>query len=445
MSLLLKEYCGFKPIMSETAPVKLNEADSSSSLFEPIPGTLMVEIEGIHAYPFHTRNFTRYMPECLKASAPKWTNPYLKPLIKHHNDQNGEIIGRIYDATYTEQTSLKDVGGLIFTVAVPDVKAANEVSNRLLETTSIGVATDDVRCSICGHKIINAEDGCPEGHIRGQLYEGERCYWDIYQMEPKELSYVIVPSDPYAMNKRVYKIGTKANALKESEATSKINLKENNGGPNPEMDLQKELETAKAEIEQLKAKLKEAEDAAKVGDEIANTVTDLQAKNAELQAVIDKINANLKDLETKASEALKAKDEAVAAKAEAEQQAVAAKEEAAVAAQEKEAAENNGIKIQESFRKFVETNLAEYRKLCGKSEIDSAEMAARSFESLQDSLKDLKEELKISAVVNIKEHQVPNPSLPPDDNTPGKVEKNDDYKCVDLHEGLEKLFTGAIG
>ena len=120
MSISIKEYCGVNNVLTtrDTKNISFKEAEGRD-YFAPSPDTLMVEVEGIHAYPFHTRNYTRYMPDALKDSQTKWTTPYLKPLIKHHNDQNGEIIGRIYDATYSEKTSIDGVGGLYFTVSVP--------------------------------------------------------------------------------------------------------------------------------------------------------------------------------------------------------------------------------------------------------------------------------------------------------------------------------------
>lgn len=41
-------------------------------------------------------------------------------------------------------------------------------------------------------------------HEKGEVYDNKLCYWIINKMEPKEVSYVIVPSDIYAHNIRVY-------------------------------------------------------------------------------------------------------------------------------------------------------------------------------------------------------------------------------------------------
>ena len=170
MSLLFKEYCGFNPIKDKSNTIELKEAEFSD-LATPNQGTLMVEVEGIHSHPYSTQNFTRYMPQALKDSIYAWTHPYLKPLIYHHNDQNGRIIGRVYNAEYTEKTGVEGAGGLIFTIAVPDQEADKDIQGRLLETVSIGVTATDVRCSVCGAQIEDEQEGCPNGHIRGSLYD----------------------------------------------------------------------------------------------------------------------------------------------------------------------------------------------------------------------------------------------------------------------------------
>ena len=291
MSISIKEYCGVNNVVTSrdtTKEIPMKESTAVSDYIAPTADTLMVEIEGIHAYPYHTRNYTRYMPEALKESQFKWTHPYLKPLIKHHNDQNGEIIGRIYDATYSEKTSIDNVGGLYFTVSVPDKKAEYEVENRLLETVSIGVSTNDVRCSICGSPIIDAEEGCPNNHVRGAKYDGETCYWDIYNIEPKELSYVIVPSDAYAKNVTFYRAkdkNSKSTALHESldnKLTNNNKTDNNIGGSSPNMDLEKQL----AEVQEENSKLKAELEAAKAS---LAELEEVKAAKAELEKTLDEV------------------------------------------------------------------------------------------------------------------------------------------------------------
>lgn len=442
MSISIKEFCGPTNVVSnkdgEKKPFNFKETEGADFL-APKADTLMVEVEGIHAYPFHTRNYTRYMPEALKNSQKRWTSPYLKPLIKHHNDQNGEIIGRIYDATWTDQTSVQNVGGLVFTVSVPDKEAAFEVENRLLETVSIGVSTNDVRCSICGSNIIDAQEGCPEGHVRGAKYNGETCYWDIYDIEPKELSYVIVPSDIYAKNKRVYRAAE--NNLKTSTGitealddninnnpnlNNKNNQQSDNGGLNPNMDLEKQVEELQAKVTELTAQLEEAN---KAKEELEA----LKAQNEELTKTLDEVKA-----------AVQEKTDALA---ETEAKLKVSEEDLVTAQQEKEAAEKMGMEAQESLRQIVEGTLNQYRLILGKTELKEEELKKRSIDSMIDSINDFKEELnlsdnKIQEVIKIKESAPPNPINPGNPVKKEKVEKTSEK--TDLKEAVENMFKKLV-
>lgn len=439
MSLLLKEYCNFVPKKDEAAAIPFKEA-TFSDLTEPVAGTLMVELEGIHSHPFHTRNYTRYMPEALKESVPRWTHPYLKPLIKYHNDQDGKIIGRVYNAEYTDHTSVEGAGGLIFTIAVPDQEAEHDVLSRLLETVSIGVSASDVRCSVCGAQITDASEGCPNGHTRGTMYEGQYCFWDIYAIDPKEISYVIVPSDPYAKNIRTYRVGDKDIRLVASDdGIGEISLKENTGGNDPtEMDLKKQLEEAQAKIAELEKALEIAKAEAKPADDIEA----LKAENEQLKAAAAAIQAELDKMKETGAADKKAVEDAEAAKAEAETAAADAKAEAEVLRQEKEAAEANGLKVQEEYRAFASRMLNDLRKIAGKADLKEEEIAGRSMESLHDSIKDIREEIVILRNIDFKEGTVPNPTLPPKDGKPTKTEHQ--HREVDLSEGIEKLFRSLI-
>lgn len=429
MSLLLKEYCNFVPKKDEGADIPFKEA-SFSDLTEPVAGTLMVELEGIHAHPFHTRNYTRYMPGALKESVPRWTHPYLKPLIKYHNDQDGKIIGRVYHAEYADQTSVEGAGGLIFTIAVPDQEAEHDVLSRLLETVSIGVSASDVRCSICGAQITDATEGCPNGHVRGTVHEGQYCFWDIYAIDPKEISYVIVPSDPYAKNIRTYRVGEKdIRLVAGDDGTGAIALKENTGGTHPN-NMEEQLKEAQAKIAELEAKLQEAQ--AKNPD---TDTESLKAENAQLKESIANIQAEL----DKMKEAGAVTEQA---KADAEAAVETAKAEADVLRQEKEAAEASGLKVQESYRAFVTGILNDLRKIAGKNGLQEEETAARSMESLQDSIKDIREEIVALRNIDVKEGHVPNPTIPPKDGGPEKTDLK--HRDVDLSEGIEKLFRSLV-
>ena len=175
------------------------------------PDSIMVDIEGIHA--IITTNLNYYEPHCLEMSVPKWTEPYERPLIMHHKEQDGVTIGRIKKCTYVESCKKTKGPGLVFTCNIGNKEGIEGVKNGTLVTTSIGVMVRDLRCSICGKNL--AEEGeC--AHVKGQKYDGKLCYWIIKDMEPKELSYVIVPSDKYAHNIKIYKPDAKILGVSES-------------------------------------------------------------------------------------------------------------------------------------------------------------------------------------------------------------------------------------
>lgn len=203
MAIEIKEYVGhvFTNVnQSKTDLSNLKEAHVVTYVDED---SLMVDIEAIHSRV--TRNNTYYSPECLKESIPYWTAPYERPVIMHHNEKDGVIIGRVKAAEYTETDTRSETPALLLTANIGDEEGKKGIKNGTLSTVSIGVIAHDLRCSICGQNL--AEEGACE-HERGEVYviDGEQklCYWIINKMEPKEVSYVIVPSDIYAHNIRVY-------------------------------------------------------------------------------------------------------------------------------------------------------------------------------------------------------------------------------------------------
>ena len=204
MALEVKEEVSAVIFYRNVNGLDVQEAAAPALAFQPIssamsPDSIMVDIEGIHSIV--TRNFTYYTPECLKKSAPYWTTPYERPVIMHHNDKDGIQIGRVKVAEYLEETRAK-APGLLFTCNIGDEAGIKGVKNGTLSTVSLGAVIHKATCSICGQNIA-AEGECE--HQRGRKYEGKLCYWLMEEMEPKELSYVIVPSDRYANTIRIYK------------------------------------------------------------------------------------------------------------------------------------------------------------------------------------------------------------------------------------------------
>ena len=204
MALEVKEEVSAVIFYKNVNGMDVQESVAPVLAFQPVssamsPDSIMVDIEGIHSIV--TRNFTYYTPECLKKSAPYWTTPYERPVIMHHNDRDGVQIGRVKVAEFLEETRAK-VPGLLFTCNIGDEAGIKGVKNGTLSTVSLGAVIHKATCSICGQNIA-AEGECE--HQRGRKYDGKLCYWLMEEMEPKELSYVIVPSDRYANTIRIYK------------------------------------------------------------------------------------------------------------------------------------------------------------------------------------------------------------------------------------------------
>ena len=204
MALEVKEEVSAIIFYKNVNGIDAQESAAPALAFQPIssamsPDSIMVDIEGIHS--ILTRNFTLYTAECLKKSAPYWTTPYERPVIMHHNTAEGVQVGRIKAATYLEESRAK-APGLLFTCNIGDEAGIKGVKNGTLSTVSIGAVIHKATCSICGQNIAS-EGECE--HKRGCKYEDKLCYWIMEDMEPKELSYVIVPSDRYANTIKIYK------------------------------------------------------------------------------------------------------------------------------------------------------------------------------------------------------------------------------------------------
>lgn len=212
MAIELQEYVGATAI-EVTAPlskISLQEGYTQTYIDE---NSLMVDIEAIHSIV--TRNNTLYTPQCIKDSIPYWTAPYERPVIMHHNERDGVIIGRVKSANYIENSERSGTAALELVVNIGDEEGKKGIKNGTLATVSIGAIAHDIKCSICEQNLV--EEGLCE-HDKGEIYNGKKCYWIVNKIEPKEVSYVIVPSDIYAHNTRVYDAvkKNKNNEVKES-------------------------------------------------------------------------------------------------------------------------------------------------------------------------------------------------------------------------------------
>lgn len=217
MAIELKEYVGAVFIQT-----KSGDKDNKVNLSEGYTQTyvdkdsLMVDIEAIHS--IITRNDTLYTENCIKDSIPYWTAPYERPVIMHHNEKDGKIIGRVKAANFIKESERSGTAALELVANIGDEEGKKGIKNGTLATVSIGAIAHDIRCSICGTNLV--EEGMCE-HDKGEIYDNKRCYWIVNKIEPKEVSYVIVPSDIYAHNTRVYD-AVKKNKNEVNESMSNI-------------------------------------------------------------------------------------------------------------------------------------------------------------------------------------------------------------------------------
>lgn len=394
----------------------LSEAAGSSVID---PNSIMVEIEGIHAAPFATRNYTRYTPNCLKKSVASWTNPYRRPLIKHHNEEDGEIIGRICEAKYITKNTRSETPALLFTVNIPSEQAKADVKSGLLETTSIGVIAHSVKCSICGQELANGET-CE--HERGAIYNGETCYWDIHEMEAKELSYVIVPSDMYAKNIDIYPAtasNSKVKAFAES-LNQDLNLTKGDITDMPE-DLKVKLQESEAKVTALTQEVTELKEAA---TQTSEKIAELEKTNSDLTTVKESLEQELEGLKTEKDDLTQKMTEA---------------------AQMREGLEAQVAEVKAELKEALVQNFVTMREALGHSDVDVEAVKNRSEESIKDSISDLSKDFKESLIKKDKDisnlgNTLQNPSLKESE------EKKDvkEVETVDLKEQFYNIFSDIL-
>lgn len=188
---------------------------------EQLPKAIIVEIEATHSGI--TKNWTEYIPEKMQKSAPSWTSPYEKPVLREHN-RSGKTLGRVKAYEYKKSELKPDAYTIKLTLEITDPDAIKDHLSGAALTYSIGGIASEVFCSICGIDILNSDNWC--GHWKGRIYtvksgEGKnakeekvRCIWQIGLIDYIEVSVVNVPADEYA---QVIKINAKEEDAKESE------------------------------------------------------------------------------------------------------------------------------------------------------------------------------------------------------------------------------------
>ena len=445
MSIMIREYFGFNGFEVDfnyqgKESLLLTEAYEALTQFDP--ESIMVDIEGIHAIP--TRNHTRYKDVALKNSVPSWTAPYLKPVIKHHNEKDGDIIGRIHSVQYISNCKTSNSAALLFTCNIPDEDGKKQVKDSRLLTTSIGVVGHDVRCSICGHQV--ADYGPCENHERGQKYADSVAFWDVYNFEGKEISYVVVPSDPYSKNVKVYL----PKHYKQEAPHIGENLTE---GVLP-VALEKD-----PIVPVVDPTVTPVVDPPVADPSIADKITGLLKQIEDLKIVKEALELEKQGWETIKKDLEEAKIILEGEKTKAAQELQKLKEEFEAIVKSLGAAKDDNVlkeaaAIQDrQLREQVETTLAETKKqfkahLCetynlmrktfGKSEMNAVDLAERSEASLVDAINDIKAECHLTTPTPVK-----NPTIV-ESTEPTNVIGDKSNSNIDLKESLNSLLDSTL-
>lgn len=424
----MREYLGFKPSTKTSKhkePPSITEGMFTTQTI--MPDSIMVDIEGIHAGTV-TRNFTRYTEQALRNSVHSWTNPYKRPLILHHNEYDGKIIGRIQAVEYVNESQRANCGSLKFTANVPASDEQEQIKDGRLDTVSIGTMVHDAKCSICGQNI--ATEGLCE-HERGEYYDGKLCVWDVYDVEAKELSYVIVPSDEFA--------GTLECYAPDQSGSTKYKLTPQGGyesfdekgvkKPVAAQTLNEQVTALTAEV----AGLKEAKQTAV--DEAAGLKTQLE----EAKASVTELTEAKTKAEADLAEAVTAKEAAEKAKVDAEQAKETAEAAVVTEKQLREQLEGEHAGMVTKMKECLIDAIQAMRAAAGKEALDTDKLKERSEDSLRDSVADLKADFKEAAPAATPS-KVPDPTLNDDDEKKKGLQEKNASLTVNIRESLTKLL-----
>jgi len=194
-----KRYFKFKNGVDFGESIKMND-EGSLSIEENENDSIVVWIDAIHAMT--TANYTTYTAKELKGSKENktgvhsWTHPYSKPVLTHHNQHNGEPVGRVLRAEFKEKSIINGEPCNRLKVKLTDEKAIQKVKDGRYKTVSIGGRAEQAFCSICHQDLIN--EGMCE-HWPGNEYDGETCHVILGDISFIEVSFVNVPADSNAM------------------------------------------------------------------------------------------------------------------------------------------------------------------------------------------------------------------------------------------------------
>lgn len=474
MAIELSEYIGAIPVRVNTSKSKKHDLKESHVETCVDEASLMVDIEAIHS--IMTRNYTFYSPKCLKDSVPYWTSPYEIPVIMHHKEKDGITIGRIKAANFIENSKRSGTAALELVANIGDEEGIKGIKNGTLATVSIGAIAHDITCSICGQNLTE-EDECE--HERGEIYNGKICYWIINKIEPKEVSYVIVPSDKYAHNTRVYKVKNKKNEVTESMTNIFDDLIKEYDIPS----LKESAETNKVDVEEGVQFSEEVKDDAKVntteteGEEKEKAeekkeepeVTEEKKEKEEEKKVEEEKEESKPEEAEKKEEAEEKKEESEEVKEKEEEKELALEDEikelkAQVATLEKEnkklkqrfeneknlkeCAEAELLQYKTAKKKALVEDINELRTQLSLPKEDAASLIESTEESLHATMKSLKEFVEVHKKTTKRISVLESPVAVSEDedntNKEKKVVKEVKESLKDSNNDLEKELLSLM-
>jgi hypothetical protein len=285
---------------------------------------LLVDIEAIHEGL--TKNMTFYPVSNLELSAKTWTEPYEKPVITHHRNQDfftqaDDPIGRVI--AYEFKDSVINPGKKTISIRqrITNPESQEKIIDGRYLTTSIGAIASSLHCSICGVNLL--ETWCD--HRRGKKYsikkdedspeEQKLAYWIVGPMWFEEDSFVNTPADESAQVTHFEWEADVGNGRSESRIMKPTEILNSMD----EILADPVIEDNKApEIPEVPAVVVEGELPAEgnVADPVVELVTEstteekltaAQAQIAELQAKVDAAEADATSARQEAVEATAAK------------------------------------------------------------------------------------------------------------------------------------------
>lgn len=380
-----------------------------------LPKKLVVRMEAIHVG--RTKNYTFYTKEGLSDGLESWTNPYNKPVLTHHNDYDGEPIGRIISAQFYDVTA-SGRPGLVFTAEITDKQAIPKVLDGRYTTVSIGASTDRVTCNICG--TDRTKEFCE--HVRGESYEDLTCHYIIGKTIGREVSYVNVPADEFAGNVSVA-IAESAENIHHSD----LKTVTNEGGSFMD-DLQ--TETANAQ-EPVQEPIVESEKEPSILEESVEP------------SVEEQVTVNITDEETKK---VQETNELTAVKQQEDQEKIKALElQVELLSRELSLVQHEQSQLVSQMKRLVAERVVEMKRALHKPDVlaVSVEEAINAYAEKRslDSLKDSLEDLKVESQMALRSHlSIENPAAPIQE----KEKKTTVSEALDILNNMFKSKKGGF-